>query len=109
MSSTRADSCNATVSSKNQTTLSVVVVDVLPNGNMVFRGRRTTVVDGETKTVEMTGIVRRADVRPDNTALSTRVANARVAYVSEGTLTRATTKGPVAEVFDWIWWAVWPF
>ncbi len=90
-------------------TLSVVVIDVLPNGNMVFRGRQTTSIDGESKTIEMTGIVRRADVRADNTAPSTRVANAQVRYVSEGTLSRATTKGPVAEMLEWVWWAIWPF
>lgn len=91
------------------TTLSVVVIDTLPNGNMVIRGRQTVTIDGDRKTIELTGIVRRQDVRSDNTALSNRVANANIKYVSEGTLSRATTKGPIAEAIDWVWWVVWPF
>jgi flagellar L-ring protein precursor FlgH len=90
-------------------TLSAVVIDVLPNGNMLIRGRRTINMDGERKTMELTGIVRRMDIESDNSITSACVADANISYVSEGTLSRQTTKGPVADALDFLFWLVWPF
>lgn len=92
-----------------QAQIAVVVVDRLPNGNLIVAGTRTVQVDDETKTLQLSGIVRRLDVRVDNTVLSSQVADARVAIIGEGANTRVTTRGPVAELFDTLIWAAWPF
>ena len=85
------------------------VGDRLPNGNLIVAGTRTVQVDDETKTLQLSGIVRRLDVRVDNTVFSSQGADARVAIVGEGANTRMTTRGPVAELFDTLIWAAWPF
>jgi flagellar L-ring protein precursor FlgH len=89
--------------------LAAVVVDTLPNGNMVVSGRREIRIDNETKLIEFTGIVRRLDIQADNTVQSELVANAEVVYRGSGPMTRSTNRsGPGGLVHDAIAW-LWPF
>ncbi len=87
--------------------ITAIVMDVLPNGNMVISGRREIRVDREIKTIEFSGIVRRYDVRPDNTIQSELVAEARVSYVGQGPLTNSTNRrgvgGWIHDAISWLW------
>ncbi len=85
------------------TRISVVVIDVQPNGNLVVEGRRRIVIDGETKTIRITGIVRPYDVPSSNTVSSDAVANASIAYEAEGTLSNATSRGWLGDLMDFVW------
>ena len=78
----------------------VTVTDVLPNGNLVIEGTRIVSFSGETKYAEMSGIVRHDDVAPDNTVISTNVADAKVRYVDEGSLSDAQKKGWLSRGID---------
>ena len=78
----------------------ITVTDVLPNGNLVVEGTRIISFSGETKYAEMSGIVRHDDVAPDNTVLSTNIADAKVKYIDEGSLTDAQKKGWLSRGFD---------
>ena len=89
--------------------LTAMVVDVLPNGNMVLSGRREIRIENQTKLIEFTGVVRRFDVTPANTIASELVADARIAYVGDGPLTRATRRnGLGAKIHQAMQW-LWPF
>jgi flagellar L-ring protein precursor FlgH len=89
--------------------LTAIVVDTLPNGNLIVSGRREIHIDYETKLMEFTGIVRRFDIRADNTIQSELVANAEIVYRGSGPLTRSTNRqGLGAFVHDAIAW-IWPF
>lgn len=89
--------------------VTAMVVDVLPNGNMVVSGRREIRIDQETKLIEFSGIIRRWDIGTDNSVVSELVANAKVAYTGTGPLTNSTNRrGIGAWVHDAISW-VWPF
>lgn len=88
-----------------ETQLSAVVVDVLPNGNLVIEGRRHVIMDRETKTMKLAGIVRPFDITPQNTVMSSQVANASVSYEGQGPLTRSTNRGWLSSLLD----VVWPF
>lgn len=89
--------------------IAAVVIDTLPNGNMVISGRREISIDQEVKLLEFTGIVRRYDIRSDNTVESELVANAHVVYRGSGPMTRHTNRqGLGGWVHKWISW-VWPF
>ena len=88
-----------------RTTISVVVVDVMPNRNLLVEGIRKIIVDGETKTVRLTGQVRPYDIAADNTVESTRVANAAIAYEGMGHLSRTSNRGWFSHLLD----IVWPF
>ena len=84
----------------------MVVVDVQANGNLVIAGTRVVVVDDETKTLRISGLVRQLDIASDNTLSSSQVADARIELKSEGGNARYVTKGPVAAFFDTLIWAV---
>jgi flagellar L-ring protein FlgH len=91
------------------TRLTAMVVDVLPNGNLVISGRRELRVDQEVKLIEFSGVVRRYDVGFDNTIQSALVADARIVYIGEGPMTRATNRrGIGAFLHSLIGW-LWPF
>jgi flagellar L-ring protein precursor FlgH len=82
---------------------------VLPNGNLVVRGRREIKIDKETKLIEFSGVIRRWDVKADNTVTSELVADAKVAYTGSGPLTNSTNRtGLGAWIHDAIDW-LWPF
>lgn len=78
----------------------VTVTDVLPNGNLVIEGTRIVSFSGETKYAELRGIVRHDDVAPDNTVISTNVADAKIRYVDEGSLSDAQKKGWLSRGID---------
>jgi len=86
-----------------ETRISVLVIDVMPNGNMLVEGRRRIVMDKETKSIRLTGIVRPYDVSPVNTVMSENVANASIAYEGQGPLTSATSRGWLSEMLDFVW------
>jgi flagellar L-ring protein precursor FlgH len=86
-----------------ETRLSVLVIDVQPNGNLVIEGRRRIVVDREVKCIRVTGIVRPYDVTVANSIFSWQVANASVAYEGTGPLTRSTNRGFLGELLDLVW------
>ena len=87
--------------------LTAIVMDTLPNGNLVIQGRREVRVDGELKVLEFSGIVRRYDVSRTNTVESELVADARVTYTGNGPMTRATNRvglsGWLHDAIDWLW------
>ncbi|MEM8710369.1 MAG: flagellar basal body L-ring protein FlgH [Planctomycetota bacterium] len=87
--------------------LTAMVIDVLPNGNMVIEGRREIRIDKERKIMEFRGIVRRYDVLRNNTVQSELVADAYVSYAGSGPLTRTNERrglgGWLYDALDWIW------
>jgi flagellar L-ring protein precursor FlgH len=84
--------------------ISVTVVDVYPNGNLMIRGEKLLTLNQGSEHVRISGIVRAADVSPTNTVFSTQVANAHIVYGGQGVLADVNTKGWIQRVFDSNWW-----
>lgn len=78
----------------------VLVTDVLPNGNLVIEGVRIVTFSGETQYVVLHGLVRQDDIARDNTVTSSNIADARVEFVAEGSLTDAQKRGWLAKVYE---------
>lgn len=78
----------------------VTVTDVLPNGNLVIEGVRVVTFSGETQYVVLRGIVRHDDIGRDNSVVSTNIADARVEFHSEGSLTDAQKRGWLARIYE---------
>jgi flagellar L-ring protein precursor FlgH len=85
--------------------ITVTVVDVLPNGNLVISGRRCLSIAGEQRTLVVSGVVRPIDLGPDNKISSRYVADLKTVYEGEGTSKRFTRQGWVSRAAN----KVWPF
>jgi len=80
--------------------VSVKVVDVLPNGNMVVEGQLHTAFSGEKQDAIVRGTVRPDDVMANNTLYSYNIADATIQFMSKGTITDAQRKGWLTRVWD---------
>lgn len=85
--------------------LTVTVMDVLPNGNMVVSGERRVRVAGEEKVLILTGIIRGLDINADNTINSQYIAQAQWSYQGGGTSQKYTRQGWLGRAVN----VVWPF
>ena len=80
--------------------ISVTVAKRYSNGNLLVRGEKWITLNQGREYVRIQGIVRSIDVQPDNTVLSTKVANALISYGGQGALADANAKGWLARFFD---------
>ncbi|MGH8549225.1 MAG: flagellar basal body L-ring protein FlgH [Methylococcales bacterium] len=84
-------------------TLSVTVVEVLSNGNLVVRGEKRLGLTGGNEYVKLSGIVRPVDIDVANTVPSTSVADATIVYEGEGQMADASKKGWLERFFYSPW------
>ena len=87
-------------------TITVTVVDVLPNGNLLVRGEKKVELNRGEEHIRMSGIVRPADVSPANTVASTRVADAHITYSGTGEVADSNVSGWLSRFFNSV---IWPF
>lgn len=73
--------------------ISVTVVDVLANGNLVLRGEKQMALSEGTEVIQVSGIIRPEDISPNNTVQSRRLANAQIAYRGTGDMANAAKAG----------------
>ncbi len=81
---------------------SVMVVDILPNGNLVIEGLRSVLFANEKQYMILRGIVRADDVTAQNTVSSGQIANAYVEIKGEGDLSAAQRKGWLMKLNDFL-------
>ncbi len=86
--------------------ITVTVIDVLPNGNLMVRGEKWLTLNQGDEYIQISGIVRPVDVRADNTVLSGLVADARITYSGEGAVADSNKMGWLGRFFIS---ALWPF
>ncbi len=84
-------------------TITAVVKEVLPNGNLVIEGTRAVAVNHEEQYIVITGIVRPLDVNRDNVVLSTQVADAHIAIGGLGVVADKQRSGWGTWIFDLVW------
>ncbi|MFZ1426087.1 MAG: flagellar basal body L-ring protein FlgH [Geminicoccaceae bacterium] len=80
--------------------LAAVITQILPNGNLVIRGRQEVRVNFEMREVVVAGIVRPEDITPKNTIGHEKIAELRVAYGGRGQITDVQQPRYGAQVLD---------
>ncbi|MBB4837870.1 flagellar L-ring protein precursor FlgH [Sphingomonas kyeonggiensis] len=80
--------------------ISVTVAAVYPNGTMLVQGQKRVTLNRGDEFVQIKGIVRVADIDANNRVLSTRVADARIAYTGKGDVARASRQGWLSRFFS---------
>lgn len=84
------------------TRITAKVIDVKPNGNLVFEAGSSLLHDEEEHSMTLTGGCRSIDVTPDNTILSTQVADLDIKVKTRGGVRRATQQGWIGKIYDFI-------
>ena len=77
----------------------------MPNGNAVVYGEKQLGLNEGSEMILVKGVIRPEDIMPNNTVLSTRLANAQFSYNGVGELARATKSPWGVKVL----YGLWPF
>jgi flagellar L-ring protein precursor FlgH len=79
--------------------ISVSVVEVLPNGNMVIRGEKVITINQGNEYIRLSGMISPRDIEADNSISSVRIADAQIAYVGDGPTNDANVMGWLSRFF----------
>ena len=79
--------------------ITVTVADVLPNGILFVRGEKWITLTNGDELIRVSGLVRPADISPNNTIISTKLADSRITYSGRGELADAGRMGWLARIF----------
>ena len=70
-------------------TMTAQVVEIYPNGNLLIRGEKIVNFSTGSEVIQVKGIIRPADVQPDNSVQSKRIASAQITYKGVGSSANA--------------------
>ena len=88
-----------------QDNVTVVVVDIMPNGNLVVSGTCTRNISDDTQEIQISGIVRPSDIDYNNTVDSKRIGNFNIVTKYKGIEAPYNKPGWLGRILD----AIWPF
>ena len=83
--------------------ITVTVAEILPNGNLLVRGEKWLTLNQGEEYVQVSGIVRPADIAVDNSIPSYKVADARITYSGNGVVPDANRAGLISRFFMKFW------
>lgn len=91
-------------SSKNTTNanVTVTVVDVQPNGNLVLEGTQSIWNNKNEHKITFKGICRPEDITANNTISSTKIAGATVRFDGKGPLNAKQRQGILTQIFNFL-------
>lgn len=82
--------------------MSVTVVAVKPNGDLIIEGSRTIGISGDRESLRLSGVVRQNDITQDNTIDSYLIADAEISYTGKGSANTASRQGFVGRLLNWL-------
>lgn len=80
-------------------TITVTVIDVYPNGNLLVSGEKQVAINQAQEFVRFSGVVNPNNITSANTVQSTQVADARIEYKGSGFLDSAQQMGWLSRFF----------
>ena len=83
--------------------ISARIIELLPNKHYRIEGRQHITVNNEEQYIVVQGVIREEDIQPDNTILSTDIADARLWYTGRGLLAEKQRPSWLGPIFDIFW------
>lgn len=80
-------------------TITVTVIEVLPNGNLLVSGEKQVAIAQGTEYIRLSGVVNPYFINAANTIASSQLADARIEYKESGTISEAQVMGWLARFF----------
>jgi len=87
------------LSNKLSGDISVSVVEVLPNGNMIVRGEKVMTINQGNEYIRISGMISPRDIDADNTISSKRIADVQMSYTGDGVTADANVMGWLGKFF----------
>jgi len=83
-----------------QGTITVTVIEVFPNGNLLVSGEKQVSIGGQQEFIRLSGVINPRDVVSEtNTVSSSRIADARIEYKASGAVSEAQVMGWLSRFF----------
>jgi flagellar L-ring protein precursor FlgH len=83
--------------------ITVTVSEVLPSGVLEVRGEKWLSINGDDEYLRLSGLVRSQDINPDNTLLSTKLADARISFGGKGPVSDTNKQGIMTRLLNSEW------
>ena len=80
-------------------TISVTVIEVFPNGNLLVSGEKQVAINQGNQYIRFSGVINPTTVSSSNTVQSTQVADARMEYRGSGFIDESNTMGWLQRFF----------
>ncbi|MFA6302463.1 MAG: flagellar basal body L-ring protein FlgH [Legionella sp.] len=82
--------------------LTVRVKEILPNLTYLVEGMQLITINGEQQKIRLSGIVRSEDISAQNTILSTRLADAQISYLGQGSVSNSQTRNYFYKILSFV-------
>ncbi len=98
---------DATIQQSGRVTGNVMaeVIERQPSGVLRIYGSQVLTINNEDQVVTVSGLIRASDILPDNSILSSKIANAKILYSGRGPASDASRPGLAMRLY----YAIWPF
>ena len=80
--------------------IAVRISSAMPNGDLYIEGTKVVLINNEEYHLYVSGLVRRADIAPDNTIPSSRIADAQIEFTGRGDLADNVERGWLSKMID---------
>lgn len=87
---------------KIKAAITVRIKAVLPNNSYVVEGQQMIQINGEQQTILLSGVVRPEDISFHNTLLSTRLAEAKITYTGDGSVSDSERRNYIYKILSFV-------
>lgn len=82
--------------------LTVQVIEIKPNGNLVISGTQYIKQNGEEQRIVISGQIRPSDIQADNSVLSSNIADAKITVTGSGPIASKQKQGLLTQMWNWL-------
>jgi flagellar L-ring protein precursor FlgH len=98
-----AGSSTTKADEKFSTVISVVISRIFQNGNYFIKGEKEILINDQKQNIAISGVIRPYDISPENTILSSQIANLKILYKKDGEDNESLNKGWGTRFLEFIW------